>query len=101
AMDRYEAPEPINRGGGTELAIRDVAELIAAVVGYRGEIRFDTARPDGAPRKLLDSGVLLGLGWRATTGIRAALEATYAAYLERQGGGGDAVVTSREGSGTA
>lgn len=101
AMDRYESPEPINLGGGTELTIRDVAELIAAVVGYQGEIRFDTSRPDGTPRKLLDSGVLLGLGWRATTGIRAALEATYAAYLVQQGGRLGTAVTPREGSGAA
>lgn len=101
AMDRYDSPEPINLGGGTELAIRDVAELIADVVGYRGEIRFDTSRPDGAPRKLLDSSVLLGLGWRATTGIRAALEATYAAYLAQQNGRLGTAVTSREGSGAA
>jgi len=101
AMDRYDAPEPINLGGGTELTIRDVAALIAAVVGYRGEIRFDTSRPDGAPRKLLDSSRLLGLGWTPSTDIRAALEATYAAFVAQQAGRRDAVAEARKGSGTA
>ena len=86
ALDRYDAAEPINLGGGTELAIREAAAVIADVVGYKGEIRFDKSRPDGMARKLLDSGELLGLGWRQATPFRDALERTYAAFLETRTG---------------
>lgn len=82
-MARYDAEEPINLGGGTESSIREAATAIAEVVGYDGNLRFDTSRPDGAPRKLLDSSVLSSLGWRAGTTFREALAITYRAFLER------------------
>ncbi len=80
----YNESPPINLGGGVELSIREVAGMIAEVVGYRGRLAFDTSRPDGMPRKLLDSSVLLGLGWRPVTPFRTALEATHRAFLTRQ-----------------
>lgn len=86
AMARYDADDPINLGGGTELTIREAATAIAEVVGYDGELRFDTSRPDGTPRKLLDSSVLTGLGWKAATPFREALAVTYRAFLERTTG---------------
>ena len=86
AMARYDAEEPINLGGGTELTIREAATAIAEVVGYDGDLRFDTSRPDGTPRKLLDSSVLAGLGWRGATTFREALAITYRAFLERHSG---------------
>lgn len=84
AIRGYNQDGPINLGGGVELSIREVAGMIADVVGYRGRLAFDTSRPDGMPRKLLDSSVLLGLGWRPATPFRSALEATYHGFLARQ-----------------
>lgn len=79
----YHGCGPINLGGGHEMTVRDAASTIADVVGYRGQLMFDTSRPDGMPRKLLDSSELLALGWKPATPFRAALEATYQAYLRR------------------
>jgi GDP-L-fucose synthase len=76
-MQQYDGPEPINLGGGEDLSIRDVAEAIAEVVGYRGRLAFDSSRPDGMPRKVLDSEPLRTLGWCPSTGFLPALAATY------------------------
>jgi GDP-L-fucose synthase len=71
----------VNVGTGEEISIRDLAAEIAGAVGYGGGFRFDTARPDGAPRKLLDASALAAMGWRARTGLRAGLAATCEWYL--------------------
>jgi GDP-L-fucose synthase len=76
-MNHYDNSEPINMGTGVDYAIADVAEQIAEVVGYRGELRFDPAKPDGMPRKCLDSGYLFGMGWQPATSLRAGLQATF------------------------
>ena len=75
----------VNVGTGEDVSIRELAETIRAVVGYGGEIRFDTGKPDGTPRKLLDVGRLRALGWRARTGLREGLAQTYAWFLTHQG----------------
>lgn len=75
-MERYEGPEPINVSGGGELSIRELAERMAKVVGFTGRLRFDTSRPDGAPRKALDGGPLRALGWRPATPLDEALAET-------------------------
>lgn len=62
-LNCYDAPEPINVGSGQEVSIADLARMIARAVGYRGEIKFDAGRPDGAPRKLVDSSRIRALGW--------------------------------------
>lgn len=80
----YEESEPINLGGGVELSVRDVALKIQAVVGYQGELRFNRDRPDGMPRKVLDSRVLASLGWAAQTSIDAGLQATYRSFQRSQ-----------------
>jgi GDP-L-fucose synthase len=80
-MLRYERTEPINLGGGTPLSTGEVAAVIKEVVEYPGALRFDVSRPDGMPVKLLDSSVLLALGWRPKTHLREALQMTYAWYL--------------------
>jgi len=80
-ITNYSGEPYVNVGTGEEVSIRDLVTLIAGVVGYGGEFRFDTARPDGAPRKLLDISRLVAMGWRARTGLRAGLEATYRWYL--------------------
>lgn len=64
-MKHYRSPEPINIGAGKEISIAGLARLIAGIVGYEGGFVFDTSRPDGTPRKLLDTSRLDALGWRA------------------------------------
>lgn len=76
----YSGAELINVGTGEDIAIAEFARVVAEIVGYRGEISFDTSRPDGTPRKLLDIGRLTKLGWRATTSLHDGLEQAYAAY---------------------
>jgi GDP-L-fucose synthase len=77
AMLRYEGAAPVNLGTGIGTSIRELAELVRDVVGYRGSLWFDTTRPDGMPCKALDSTVLHGLGWRPARDLRAALASTY------------------------
>ncbi len=81
-MQRYERPEPINLGGGTDRSIAEVAREIAEVVGYRGRLAFDAGKPDGAPLKCLDSRPLRQMGWSAKGGFREQLRETYRWYLE-------------------
>lgn len=75
----------INVGAGEDLSIRDLAALIAEVVGYTGALEFDTSRPDGAPRKLLDVHRLRELGWSAKTPLREGLEMVYRDFLASRG----------------
>ncbi len=79
---RYSEESTINVGSGAELSIAAFAETMKRVVGYGGELVFDASRPDGAPRKLLDTARLDALGWRARTGLEDGLERTYAWFLE-------------------
>jgi GDP-L-fucose synthase len=83
-MRHYDDAAPINIGSGRDLTIADTARTLADVVGYRGRLLFDTTRPDGAPRKLLDAADLFALGWRPRTEFRAALEATYAWFVRHE-----------------
>jgi GDP-L-fucose synthase len=80
-LEHYSDEEHVNIGCGDEVTIEDLARMVADVVGYRGELVYDTSRPDGMPRKLLDSSKLLALGWRARTSLRAGLEQAYAAFI--------------------
>lgn len=80
-MKTYSGADLINVGTGEDIAIAEFARVVAEVVGYRGEISFDTSRPDGTPRKLLDIGRLERLGWRATTSLHDGLKRAYDAYL--------------------
>lgn len=80
-MKTYSGPELINIGTGEDIAIAEFARVVAEIVGYSGEISFDTSRPDGTPRKLLDVSRLDRLGWRATTSLHDGLKRAYAAYL--------------------
>jgi GDP-L-fucose synthase len=84
-MERYNAAEIgefINIGVGKEITIREAAEQIADVVGFHGQLVFDTSKPDGTPRKLLDVSRLHHLGWEARTGFREGLAKAYADYLQ-------------------
>ncbi|WP_426418880.1 GDP-L-fucose synthase [Bradyrhizobium genosp. A] len=80
-MKTYSGADLINIGTGEDIAIAEFARVVAEIVGYRGEISFDTSRPDGTPRKLLDIGRLEQLGWRATTSLHDGLKRAYEAYL--------------------
>ena len=75
--EKYSGAGPINVGVGSDITIRELAELVGRVVGFSGELVFDTAKPDGTPRKLLDVSRLHALGWRATTALEAGLRTTY------------------------
>jgi len=81
-MRTYNSPEIVNVGVGTDVTIRELAELIRGVVGFRGELTFDTSKPDGTPRKLLDVSRLSGLGWKAKVSLRQGIEETYAWFLK-------------------
>ncbi|QQO18111.1 GDP-L-fucose synthase [Bradyrhizobium diazoefficiens] len=80
-MKTYSGPELINIGTGKDIAIAEFARVVAEIVGYSGEISFDTSRPDGTPRKLLDVSRLDKLGWRAKTSLHDGLKRAYDAYL--------------------
>lgn len=80
-MQNYAAGAPINVGSGEEIAIGEVAARIAAVIGYEGRLVFDTSKPDGTPRKLLDSRKLTALGWRPQIAFDDGLRGAYAAFL--------------------
>jgi len=73
---------PINVGVGKDHSIRELAEIISGIVGYKGRIEWDTSKPDGAPQKLLDSGRMLDLGWKPRVDLEAGLRNTYAWYLD-------------------
>jgi GDP-L-fucose synthase len=81
-MERYSGDVPMNIGWGKDLSIRQLAETIARTVGFEGELVFDASKPDGTPRKLLDTSRLDDLGWTASTGLDKGLEQTYAWFLE-------------------
>ncbi|HET9902477.1 MAG TPA: NAD-dependent epimerase/dehydratase family protein, partial [Xanthobacteraceae bacterium] len=81
-MENYSAEETINVGTGTDIAIRELAETIAEVVGYRGRFVFDTSRPDGTPRKLLDVSRLTALGWTARIPLKEGLKQAYDWYVQ-------------------
>lgn len=82
-MQRYEDPQLINVGTGEEVSILDLAHLIADVVGFKGRISFDPSRPDGTPRKLMDSSRLHALGYRHRISLRQGIGMTYADFLEK------------------
>jgi len=81
-METYDSPELINVGCGHDTTIRELAGLVGKVVGYSGQVEWDTTKPDGTPRKLLDVSKLNKLGWKATTPLEEGLRATYQWWLE-------------------
>ena len=81
ALSVEPAADLYNVGSGQELSIRDLAEMLARVVGYEGEVRWDASKPDGPPRKFLDSSRLHAQGWRAEVPLEEGIRATYAWYV--------------------
>jgi GDP-L-fucose synthase len=80
-MQNYDEDSWINLGSGSEVSIADLATMIAEIVGFKGELRFDRSKPDGTPRKRLDVSRLDSVGWRAKIDLRAGIESTYAWFL--------------------
>jgi len=82
-LENYDEPGLVNIGTGTDLSIRELAELIGRLVGYHGTIRFNPAYPDGTPRKLMDVSKLAGFGWQARVGLEQGIRAVYAEAFEQ------------------
>ncbi|MBM3876066.1 MAG: GDP-L-fucose synthase [Verrucomicrobia bacterium] len=85
-LERYESPEPVNVGVGEDVSIRELAELVADIVGFRGGLQWDTSQPDGTPRKLLDVSRIRALGWKSRIGLREGIERTYRWFCEDASG---------------
>jgi GDP-L-fucose synthase len=87
-LTRYSDEQHLNIGSGEEVTIADLAKLVAETVGYEGRLVFDTSRPEGTPRKLLDISRLTALGWRPRVSLRDGLARTYSAFLAEVKGEG-------------
>lgn len=84
-MNNYNDPKPINIGPNREVSIRYLSELIADLVGYTGEIIWDTAQPNGTPRRALDTSKMDALGWKAKTSLEDGLKTTINWFMENRG----------------
>jgi GDP-L-fucose synthase len=80
-LQTYDDSSPINIGTGTDLTVRELAQMVAEVTGFTGRVEWDTQKPDGTPRKLLDGSRLADLGWHARIGLREGLRDAYGWYL--------------------
>ncbi|MFX1537670.1 MAG: GDP-L-fucose synthase family protein [Promethearchaeota archaeon] len=83
-MKNYDAPEIINVGTGRDISIKELSFLIKDIVGYEGDIHFDTSKPDGTPKKQLNVSKLFAMGWRPKTDLREGIKTTYEWYLKNQ-----------------
>lgn len=81
-MEHYDGSEIVNIGSGQEITIAELASLVKDVVGFEGSIEYDTSKPDGTPRKLLDCSRLNALGWKAQTSLREGISIAYRDFLE-------------------
>jgi GDP-L-fucose synthase len=81
-MERHEGEELVNVGWGTDVSIGELAGMVGAVVGFNGQLRFDSSKPDGTPRKLLDTGRINALGWRPRIELGQGLRETYHWYQQ-------------------
>jgi len=81
-MERYDDSRLVNVGWGEDVTIRELAELVGEIVGFSGHLEFDSSRPDGPPRKLLDVSRLRELGWQAQIPLRSGIESTYRWFLD-------------------
>ena len=84
--DHYDGVEHLNVGTGVEISIGDLARLVSETVQYRGAIEFDTSKPDGTPRKLMDSSKLRALGWTPKIDLKTGVRLAYGDFLKRQSG---------------
>ena len=81
-LEHFDEPAPINVGTGVDLSIRELAQVVCEVVGFEGELVFDTSKPDGTPRKLLDVSILTALGWMAKTSLEEGIRQTISWYRD-------------------
>ena len=81
-MEHYEGEGIVNIGVGEDISIADLAGLVGGAVGYKGEIVYDSSKPDGTPRKLVDTSRINGLGWRAGISLGEGIRSTYQWFLE-------------------
>ncbi|MBW1769200.1 MAG: NAD-dependent epimerase/dehydratase family protein, partial [Deltaproteobacteria bacterium] len=93
-MKHYDKSDIINIGVGKDISIRELAEMIKEIVGFEGDLRFDSSKPDGTPRKLLDVSRLEHLGWKSMTSLREGIKKTYRWYVGRSVTSDDRRVTS-------
>jgi GDP-L-fucose synthase len=82
-LDKYDDVQPINCGAGMDLSVRELAEKIARIIGFKGRLIFDRSKPDGTPRKLMDSSRMAALGWKPLIGLDEGIADTYRWFLER------------------
>ena len=80
-MNNYSGNETVNAGTGKELTIKALTELVAEVIGYEGEIEWDTSKPNGTPRKLLDASKVAKLGWTYKTELKDGIKLAYEDFL--------------------
>jgi GDP-L-fucose synthase len=83
-MENYNEPGAINVGTGSDITIADLAHLVKKIVGFSGEIVFDTSKPDGTPKKQLDVSRINQLGWKATTELEAGIRKAYSSFLDQE-----------------
>jgi len=81
-MNEYDGFDFINVGTGADVTIKELAELVSEVVGFEGKLKFDTSKPDGTPRKLLDVSRLKEAGWEAKIELREGIKTTYDWFLD-------------------
>jgi GDP-L-fucose synthase len=82
-MENYDGASQVNVGVGEDLSIKDLAQIVAEEVGYQGSTKWDTSKPDGTPRKLLDVSLINDLGWKAKTSLREGIRLAIADYRSR------------------
>jgi GDP-L-fucose synthase len=82
-MQRYSDEQFINVGYGSDISVRDVAQLVKRIVGFNGEVIWDTSKPDGTPRKLMDSSRLFALGWKPRIDLETGIRLAYDDFLKR------------------
>jgi GDP-L-fucose synthase len=85
-MENYDEEEIINVGTGEDVSIAELANMVREAVGFEGDIAYDTSKPDGTPRKLLDVTRLHAVGWHAQIRLEQGIRQTYAWYLENRDG---------------
>jgi GDP-L-fucose synthase len=84
-MQEYSNEQFVNVGSGSDISIHELAQIVRRIVGYQGDIVWDTSKPDGTPRKLMDSSRLLAMGWKPEVDLESGIRQSYADFLERFG----------------
>jgi GDP-L-fucose synthase len=83
-LENYNSPDVVNIGFGDDVTIRELAETVCGVVGFEGQLAFDSSKPDGTPRKLMDSSKLFALGWKPRIALRDGIADAYRWFLENR-----------------